>query len=85
MYFCKTNRLEEEEFYYEWDGKLRRYYPDFYLPDYNFYIEVKGYERDRDLEKWKSKISEKLVIIKANEIKQIKKNNYNIFKYITVP
>jgi len=75
----------EEEFYYEWDGKLRRYYPDFYLPDYNFYIEVKGYERDRDLEKWKSKVGEKLVIIKSNEIKQIKKNKYNIFKYITVP
>jgi hypothetical protein len=78
-----TNKIDEE-FYYEWGGKTRRYYPDFYLPDYDFYIEVKGYERDRDLEKWKCKIGEKLLVIKANEIKQIRKSEYNIFKYIMV-
>ena len=44
-----TNKIDEE-FYYEWGGKVRRYYPDFYLPDYDFYIEVKGYERDRKME-----------------------------------
>lgn len=78
-----TNSITEE-FYYEWNGRIRRYYPDFYLPEYDFYIEVKGYERDRDLVKWKCKINEKLLVIKANEIKQIRKNEYNIFKYIKV-
>jgi hypothetical protein len=76
-----TNKIDEE-FYYEWAGKIRRYYPDFYLLDYDFYIEVKGYERDRDLEKWKCKVGEKLLVIKANEIKQIRKSEYDIFKYI---
>ena len=34
--------------------------------------------------KWKCKVGEKLLIIKANEIKQIRKSEYNIFKYIMV-
>lgn len=77
-----TNKIDEE-LYYEWNGKIRRYYPDFYLIDYDFYIEVKGYERDRDLEKYK-RLGQKLLVIKANEIKQIRKGEYNIFKYIMV-
>ena len=35
-------------FDYEWDGSIHIYYPDFYLTEYDRYIEVKGYERDRD-------------------------------------
>ena len=32
-------------------GRKRNYIPDFYLPDYDMYIEVKGYWTDRA--KWK--------------------------------
>lgn len=33
------------------DGSKCSYLPDFYLPDYDLYIEVKGYYRDEDKEK----------------------------------
>jgi hypothetical protein len=62
-------------FEYEWLGK-RIYYPDFYLTDLDIYVEVKGYERDRDREKWKS--IQNLIIIKKADIKKIKSGKFNI-------
>jgi len=62
---------ETKCFDYVWNGN-RKYYPDFYLPDFNIYIEVKGYETERDLEKWKN--IPNLVVFKLNEINQIKNN-----------
>ena len=62
---------------YEWNDVKRVYYPDFYLPEYNRYIEVKGYIRDRDICKWKQ--FQDLIIIKRKEIDDIKSNIYNIF------
>src|SRR5690606_23086156 len=82
-YNIKWTNIITEKFLYEWNNKTRRYYPDFYLIDYDCYIEVKGYERDRDLAKWNS-FPKKLLIIKANEIKQIKKGEYKIFNYINI-
>lgn len=61
-------------FEYLWQGSIHMYHPDFYLPEYNRYIEVKGYERERDLCKWKTVPD--LIIIKYNEIKQIRTNTY---------
>lgn len=72
-----TNIIDEK-ITYEWVGKERRYFPDFYLIDYDIYIEVKGYERKRDLEKWKV-IKDKLLVFKKNEINLIKNNNFDIF------
>jgi len=60
---------ETKCFDYVWNGN-RKYYPDFYLPDYDVYIEVKGYETERDLEKWKNVPN--LVVFKLNEINKIK-------------
>jgi hypothetical protein len=62
----------KEGFPYQWNG-LRTYFPDFYLPGLDLYVEVKGYETDRDRSKW-SQFPKKLRIIKAAEIKQIRKN-----------
>ena len=62
-------------FEYEWNGK-RIYYPDFYLPSIKRYVEVKGYERERDLEKWKSVPD--LIIIKMAEIKKIRQGKYKL-------
>ena len=56
-------------FEYEWHGK-RSYYPDFYLPELDKYIEVKGYETERDKAKW-SYFKKELIIIKKKEIKLI--------------
>ena len=39
--------------------------------DYDRYIEVKGYERDRDKSKWK--VVKDLIVLKKNEITKIKK------------
>lgn len=44
----KTNRDTLE---YVMDGKIRHYTPDFYLPDYDVLLEVKGHWWGRDREK----------------------------------
>lgn len=64
-----------ESFAYEWNGQ-RWYHPDFFLPTLDIYIEVKGYETDRDKAKWLS-FPKKLVIIKAKEIAEIRAGTYN--------
>ena len=61
-------------FSYVWNG-LRTYFPDFYLPSLELYVEVKGYETERDRAKW-LQFPKKLRIIKAAEIKQIRKNTF---------
>jgi hypothetical protein len=62
---------ETKSFEYEWNGK-RNYYPDFYLPDFDFFIEVKGYVTDRDLSKWENITN--LKVFKLSEINKIKNN-----------
>jgi len=73
--YCKDNNIEivrcNEWFEYEWNG-TRKYFPDFYLPQKDLYIEVKGYETDRDRAKWKT-FPKSLRVIKKLEIEQIKK------------
>jgi hypothetical protein len=59
-----------EAFQYEWNGS-RWYHPDFYIKSLDLYVEVKGYETDRDRAKWLT-FPKKLRIIKAKEIKQIR-------------
>ena len=61
-------------FKYEWNNNIHLYFPDFYLPEYNYYIEVKGYQRERDLYKWRS--VDNLIIIKSKEISQIRNNEF---------
>lgn len=41
-------------FDYEYEGENHKYYPDFYLPAYDLYIEIKGYPTSRDFAKWDS-------------------------------
>ena len=42
----------KERFPYEFEGKLHYYTPDFYLPETNEYVEIKGFKRVRDTIKW---------------------------------
>ena len=60
----------DKSFTYEWNG-TRTYFPDFYIKSKDLYVEVKGYETDRDRAKWLH-FPEKLRIIKEAEIKQIR-------------
>jgi hypothetical protein len=62
-----TNDIEPFE--YEWEDSIHLYFPDFYLEDYDRYIEVKGYQRERDLAKWS--VVKDLIVIKQKLIKQI--------------
>lgn len=57
-------------FAYTWRGKQHSYFPDFYLPLYDLFIEVKGFKTTRDEAKWKS--VSRLLIIESREIQGIK-------------
>ncbi len=39
-------------FDYVWQGKIHKYFPDFYLEETNEFIEIKGREYERDRAKW---------------------------------
>lgn len=42
----------KERFSYEFEGKIRTYVPDFFLPQTQEYVEVKGYLTEKDRAKW---------------------------------
>ena len=77
--WAKENNLNpqrnEQAFEYEWNGK-RSYFPDFYLPTYDAYVEVKGYETERDRQKWLT-FPKKLYIIRRSEIEKIKRGTFS--------
>jgi hypothetical protein len=55
--FCLEHNIKIEQpntgFSYQWDGD-RTYFPDFYLPETNQWVEIKGLQTERDLAKWES-------------------------------
>jgi hypothetical protein len=63
-----TNKISPFE--YKWENKIRNYFPDFYLFDFDLYIEVKGYETERDRAKWS--VVPNLFVIKKNLIEIIR-------------
>lgn len=58
-----TNRFD----YIKQCGKKSTYKPDFYVKDWNSYIEVKGYKTELDLCKW-SQFTEKLIIWERDDL-----------------
>lgn len=68
----------KNKFYYEF-SELKRgngyYIPDFYLIDENCYVEIKGYETNKDRAKWKW-FPHKLKILKRKELTT---DPYNLF------
>jgi len=61
-------------FKYSWNNSIKTYFPDFYLEDLDQYVEVKGYETDRDLEKWKAVPG--LIVLKEKEIKLMESDKF---------
>lgn len=55
---------------YTWKETERLYFPDFYLPELDLYIEVKGYKRDIDSAKWAAVSN--LIILMKQEINTLK-------------
>ena len=68
-------------FEYIYEDKKHIYYPDFYLPQLDIYVEVKGYKRKRDEYKWKS--LHNLIVVSATDIKRIKDNTFDLFGLVT--
>jgi hypothetical protein len=79
--WCMDNNIKIEDntkfFPYVWNEQDHLYNPDFYLPEYDVYVEVKGYYDDRDIAKW-DYFTEKLSVLKKDKIKLIEKNELTI-------
>lgn len=61
-----------ESFNYNFDGKDRKYFPDFYLPDSDDYIEIKGFKTPKDDSKWEQfPKNEKLIVLFENDLKDL--------------
>jgi hypothetical protein len=61
-----------ENFEYIFEGSLKRYTPDFYLPSTDEYIEIKGFSTDKDIAKWTQFPSDrKLVILLGDDLKDL--------------
>lgn len=61
---------EPKYFDYVWENKKRKYFPDFYLKEYDVYVEVKGYKRESDDAKW-NQFPERLVLIDERNIDKL--------------
>lgn len=62
--------------YLQIDNSIHRYNPDFYLPNEDLYVEVKGYFSEKDKEKIKLVLEQhdiKLLFIRNEEIDKIRK------------
>lgn len=66
---------------YYWNTNNHLYYVDFYLPELNKYIEVKGYETERD--KVKYSICTNLIIFRQKEINQLIKGKITIVEFLS--
>lgn len=62
-------------FEYIFENKKRLYFPDFYLPQYDFWIEIKGYETPKDKAKW-NYFPLTLKVLKKCDIKKIKDDTF---------
>ena len=55
--WCDKNNIKWQRnkigFDYFYLNKIHKYFPDFYLPELDIYVEVKGYKVIKDLFKWK--------------------------------
>lgn len=60
----------KKSFTYIFENVQRGYTPDFYLPQTDEYIEIKGYETSKDYAKWEQ-FPKKLKVLKYSELKQL--------------
>jgi len=67
-------KLCDVSFPYQWNSTDHRYFPDFYLPEFDLYIEVKGFQHqpDRDYSKWRS-VNGRLIVLMGKDISPLLK------------
>lgn len=74
-YLIKNNiKWDRIRIFYD---KVRTYTPDFYLPDYNLYIEVKGWMKERDIIKMKKVLNEHYIDLRLIDDKKTLENLEN--------
>jgi len=62
----------KDSFAYIFEGKERRYTPDFYLIESDEYIEIKGYKTEKDEAKWSQfPKHRKLTVLMEDELKML--------------
>lgn len=74
--WCDKNNIKwiknKDQFKYILDDKEHIYFPDFYLLDLDEYIEIKGFETDKDILKWNQfPKDKKLKILKFKELQEL--------------
>lgn len=63
----------KESFLYVFEGRERRYTPEFYLVDTSEYVEIKGYKINKDDAKWEQfPKDKKLIILMRQELIKLK-------------
>lgn len=71
--WCDANQIRwvrnEKSFSYFFEQR-RQYTPDFYLPDANCYVEIKGWAVGKDHAKW-AQFPERLLILRGEDLQQI--------------
>lgn len=78
LLYCLDNNISivrnHRGFKYRWDDGEHTYFPDFYLPEEDTYVEIKGYKVDRDDQKINQfPLDLKLKVIKKDDMKPILK------------
>lgn len=66
--YSEMLNADKKAFEYNWNGRLHKYLPDFYLIDTNEYVEIKGIETERDIAKW-SQFPKKLKVLKRKDLR----------------
>ncbi len=75
-------RRPTEKFQYDFEGKLRNYTPDFWIPELDSYVEIKGYPTSKDEAKWKQ-FPLKLIVLKGEDLVRFGVLNDNEVKKLT--
>lgn len=57
-----------DSFPYEWNGSTHNYFPDFYLPLVDVYVEIKGQASHRDECKWK--VMRNLIVLEGQDLRE---------------
>lgn len=73
MYLDSKNiqwEQNKKRFPYVYEGKDRFYIPDFYLPKEDIYIEIKGYETEKDKAKWQY-FKHTLIVLKYDDLRKL--------------
>ncbi len=55
---------------YKFEGQKRKYIPDFYLPNKEEFVEIKGFEREKDKAKWRD-FPHDLRVLKQQELNEM--------------